>query len=123
VSRQFRISAGYEYKNKFNISDSLVRNASVDFHKIVLESKLNLGARNNLFVKTELADVIQRGSASYSAEYELRESLAKGINGIWQIFLTWYINKSLELGITYDGRVSAQTKPIHAGRVQLKAYF
>ena len=96
---------------------------NVSFNKISFDAKLNLKDRNNIFAKLELVDVNQTGQGSFSANYELRESLEPGFNGMWQVFATWYLSKSLELRVTYDGRVSMEKPPVHAGRVQIKAYF
>jgi len=123
VSQRLRLSLGYEYKHKENTNDSSVVDARVNIHKAVFDSKFNLKERNNLFAKLEMVYVGQEGNGNFSTEYELRDGLQKGINGIWQVFATIYLNKSLELGLTYDGRAAENTKVLHTGRVQLKAYF
>lgn len=123
LSRKVRLSAGYEYKHKENKNDSLRVDATVNFHKLIFDGKINLKARNNIFAKVELVRIGQEGMANFSAEYELRESLEPGFNAIWQVFSTIYLSKSLELGITYDGRASQGNRTLHGGRVQLKAFF
>lgn len=123
ISRKFRLTTGYEFKHKFNTNDSLVRNATVNLHKLTFDAKWNLKERNNIFAKVELVSVGQTGNASFSAEYELRESLQPGLNAIWQVFSTIYLSKTLELSITYDGRAAEDKKTLHTGRVQLKAFF
>lgn len=123
LSRKLRLTTGYEFKRKVNTSDSLLVDARVNMHKLTLDAKWNLKDRNNIFAKMELVQVAQTGTASFSAEYELRESLQPGFNAIWQVFSTIYLSKSLELGITYDGRAAHEKKTLHTGRVQLKAFF
>jgi hypothetical protein len=122
LSRKLRLTTGYEFKHKVNRSDSL-SSATVNLHRISLDTKWNLKDRNNIFAKVELVKVDQIGNASFSAEFELRESLQPGLNGIWQVFSTIYLSKSLELSLTYDGRASQDKKTLHTGRVQLKAFF
>lgn len=123
LSRKLRISVGYEYKHKENTNDSSRVDAVVNMHKAIFDAKLNLKDRNNVFAKVELVQIGQVGKSSFSAEYEMRESLQPGFNAIWQVFTTIYLSKSLELGLTYDGRASESTKVLHTGRVQLKAFF
>lgn len=123
LSRKLRLSVGYEYKNKKNQNDSMEVDVTVNLHKLALDAKWNLKERNNIFAKLELVQISQEGSAGFSAEYELRESLEPGFNAIWQVFTTIYLSKSLELSLTYDGRSSQGTKVLHTGRVQLKAFF
>ncbi len=123
VSRKLRLSVGYEYKNKRNFNDSAEVDVTVNLHKLALDAKWNLKERNNIFAKLELVQIAQEGSAGFSAEYELRESLEPGFNAIWQVFTTVYLSKSLELSLTYDGRSTQGNKVLHTGRVQLKAFF
>jgi hypothetical protein len=123
ISRKLRLSVGYEYKHKENTNDSSRVDAVINMHKAIFDAKLNLKDRNNIFAKVELVQVGQTGKSSFSAEYEMRESLQPGFNAIWQVFSTIYLSKSLELGLTYDGRASESTKVLHTGRVQLKAFF
>jgi hypothetical protein len=123
ISRKFRLSTGYEFKHKVNTSEADTVDAVVNIHKILFDAKLNLKERNNIFAKVELVNIKQDGTAGFSAEYELRETLQPGFNVIWQVFTTYYITKSLELSLTYDGRASQGNKALHTGRMQLKAFF
>lgn len=123
LSRKFRLTTGYEFKHKVNVDDTLAVDAIVNLHKVTFDAKWNLKDRNNIFAKVELVQVAQTGTASFSAEYELRESLQPGFNAIWQVFSTIYLSKNLELSLTYDGRAAQEKKVLHTGRVQLRAYF
>ncbi len=123
MSRKFRLSVGYEYKNKRNLNDSMKVDVRVNLHKLALDAKWNLKERNNIFARLELVQIAQEGLAGFSAEYEMRESLEPGFNAIWQVFTTIYLSKSLELRLTYDGRSSQGSKVLHTGRVNLKAFF
>lgn len=123
INRKFRVSAGYEFKHKENRNDSARVDATVNFHKLIFDAKLNLKDRNNIFAKLELVNIGQEGNASFSAEYELRESLQPGFNAIWQVFTTIYLTKTLELSVTYDGRAAEDRRVLHTGRMQIKAFF
>ena len=123
LSRKLRLTFGYEFKHKENTNDSSRVNAIINMHKASIDAKINLKERNNIFAKLELIQVQQTGSAGFSAEYELRESLQPGFNAIWQVFSTIYLSRALELGLTYDGRAAESTRILHTGRVQLKAFF
>ncbi|MEM7040089.1 MAG: hypothetical protein AAF570_24165, partial [Bacteroidota bacterium] len=123
ISRKFRFSTGYEYKHKENTDSQNDSLTIVNMHKLIFDAKVNLKDRNNVFAKVELVNVAQDGTAGFSAEYELRETLQPGFNAIWQVFTTVYLTKSLELSLTYDGRAAQEKKVLHTGRVQLKAFF
>ena len=122
-SRKVRFNLGYTYKFKFNTDDSLRRNALINYHKISGKSTFNLKDRNNLNLSLDLVSIGQRGDAGFNANYELRESLRPGFNAIWQVFVTWYVFKDIELSITYDGRAAQAAQVIHTGRVQARAFF
>ena len=129
-SRKLRLSFGYEFKNKVNEKDSLgvtmqdtVLISRVNLHKIKADAKWNIRDRNNLAARIELINVSQNRSAGFAADYELRDGLQKGVNGIWQVFLTWYLFKNVEFSFTYDGRASQINPVVHSGRVQIRAFF
>lgn len=124
ISRKFRLTMGYTFADKRNFdqeTDSI--NSTVDIHKLSFDAKLNLKGRNNIFTRLELIRNIQNGVPGFSANYEMLEGLQPGFNATWQVFLTWYLNKNLELSVTYDGRASENKAVLHTGRVQLKAFF
>ncbi|MBX7241820.1 MAG: hypothetical protein K1X92_08730 [Bacteroidia bacterium] len=126
ASRKLRFTAGYQYKYKKNINDSSFVNSRVSYHKLTAENRWNLKERNNLNVKLDLIGIRQRNTGdgpNFTANYELLESLNPGINAVWQVFLTYYIFKDMELGITYEGRAPASAPVIHTGRVQIRALF
>lgn len=119
LNRKFRLTTGYEFKNKVNQADS----ARIRMHKTFFDARWNLKGGNNLFGKLELVNVTQFGETSFAADYELKESLREGFNAIWQLYVTYYLVKNVELSITYDGRASSEIPVIHTGRVQVRALF
>lgn len=119
LNRKFRLTTGYEFKNKVNQLDS----ARIRMHKALFDARWNLKGGNNLFGKLELVNVTQLGETSFAADYELKESLRTGFNAIWQLYVTYYLVKNVELSVTYDGRSSTAAKVIHTGRVQVRALF
>lgn len=119
LNRKFRLTTGYEFKNKLNQADS----ARIRMHKALFDARWNLKGGNNLFGKLELVNVAQMGETSFAADYELKESLKTGFNAIWQLYVTYYLVKNVELSVTYDGRISPNTQVQHTGRVQVRALF
>lgn len=123
ISRKVRLTAGYAFKHKENTNDSARVDVTVNLHKLSFDAKINLKDRNNIFAKVDLVRIGQTGQGSFSAEFEMRETLEPGFNAVWQVFTTFYLSKTLELSLTYDGRASAGNRILHTGRVQLKAFF
>lgn len=123
LSRKVRISGGYAYNWRQNQDSSGTVDATVRIHKALFDTRWNLKDRNNVFLKLELSRLRLIGAPNFSAGYELQEGLQAGLNAIWQAFVTFYVLDNVELSLTYDGRVSEITRPIHTGRVQLRAFF
>lgn len=126
ASRKLRFTAGYQYKYKKNISDAAFVNSRINYHKLTAENRWNLKERNNLNLKFDLIGIRQKNAGdgpNFTANYELLESLNPGLNAVWQVFLTYYIFKDMELGVTYEGRAPANAPVLHTGRVQIRALF
>lgn len=127
LNRQFnpglRWSWGLDYTHKENLNDSMIIDTKVQFMKAISELKVNFKDRNNLFLKAEFIRITQAGEANASANYEILESFQKGNNVFIQAFATWYLTASLELSINYDLRASQGNRPLHAGRMQVRALF
>lgn len=122
-NRQLRISGYYQWKSSQNLASSGEADALVRQHRLGIDTRINLGQRNNLFIKTELVRLTQTGTPPMAAAFEMKEGLEPGINGLWQVFLTWYVLQNVEASVTYDGRATAGQRVLHTGRVQLRAFF
>jgi hypothetical protein len=129
VSRRLRLSMGYAYNYK--AQESLAGTAEtpatlqsiLNTHKAVLIAKANLKARNNLNLRLELLENQLQGTPTGAVAFELLEGNQPGRNVVWNVLLTQYLSKHLELTVQYDGRASAIAPPLHTGRMQLRAVF
>ena len=122
-NRKIRVSGTYTFKNSQTLFPDGNRESRVRQHRIGLDSRINIGQRNNIFAKAELIRLTQEGLPPSAAAFEMKEGLEPGWNGIWQAFFTWYLLQNVEFSITYDGRAAANTPVIHTGRVQIRAFF
>lgn len=122
-TRQFRMSYGLDFIWKENTNDSIRVDSKVKTQKIVSEMRYNFKDRNNIFAKMELIRIQQTGESNSAATYELMEGFRKGINFYFQSFVTWYLTSSLELSVNYDLRASQGARPLHSGRMQVRALF
>ena len=64
-----------------------------------------------------------KGSSFSNVGFQLLEGLSAGTNFTWRIFVQKKITKFLELNIDYLGRKSEESRAIHTGNVQLRAFF
>lgn len=122
-SRQFRMSYGLDLIWKENRNDSARIDSRIRTRKIITEWRYNFKDRNNVFGKMEFIQIRQEGESNAAATYELMEGFRKGINLFIQSFATWYLTPSLEFTLNYDLRASQGARPLHSGRMQVRALF
>ncbi len=63
------------------------------------------------------------GSAFSPVAYQMLEGLQPGTNFTWSLLLQKRITKYLDANLSYFGRKSKESKAVHTGSVQLRAYF
>lgn len=117
-----RSSFGFDHKSK-NQTHLLNPqfNAKTKIFKIISDTKINLYGKNTLNFKVEYWKIKLMGNPTPTARFELLESLQPGNNLTMNLFLSWFLSKTLELNVVYDGRWNKFTPPIHSGRIQLRA--
>jgi hypothetical protein len=110
----------YQYTSKNNTIGSLEslsqNNYGFSFtynnvQKIALTGGLN-------FFKNEFD-----GNANTPVAYQMLEGLQPGKNFTWNLLAQKKLTKYLDLNINYFGRKTENSKTIHKGSIQLKAYF
>ena len=80
-------------------------------------NKLNLSAGFNFIAISFL------GTPNSSLEYEMLQGLKNGNNMTWELLINKKIGKNLDLSISYNGRKPENFKTIHAGTVEVRAFF
>ncbi|MBT8272121.1 MAG: hypothetical protein KJO25_08765, partial [Bacteroidia bacterium] len=64
-----------------------------------------------------------KGNPNSPVGYQMMQGLQPGTNFTWSLLAQKRITKFLDLNLNYFGRKSENSKAIHTGSVQLKAYF
>ena len=105
------------------------------------QNALNFGGQNALSKTVETTWKINQssegsfsGSIKYlhfdfngeilsAAAYEMLDGLKPGTNWTWQVNFQKTVGKNLQLSLNYSGRLMPNQKIIHAGGMELRAYF
>ena len=64
-----------------------------------------------------------KGNTNSPVAYQMLEGLQAGKNYTWTLLFNKKLNSFLNLNLSYLGRKSQDSKPIHTGSIQLRALF
>ncbi len=120
-STEFRANLSGEYTLKKNDADFGGEEAEiVDFGADLRLSKIEKGT---YFVQVNYITIDYVGAVNNSLSYEMLEGLQNGQNITWAAGIQRNLGNNLQLSLTYNGRKSEDTKSIHTGNVQVRAFF
>ncbi len=117
----FRIVVMYKYAHKINAGGNPQETAKM--HDAGLELKYNMIGKGSLVLKGNYILIDFNASENNPLAYDMLEGYKKGNNATWNLSYQRNISENLQLNIMYDGRKSAESKMVHVGSVQLRAYF
>jgi len=114
-----RISVKYNFRIKENTSGGeklLINDVGFDY-RLSSVKKGSLNATFNYIYYNYNA------ATNGSLAYEMLEGLMPGMNLTWSVSFQRQLSNGLQLNLTYNARKSADTKIIHTGGVQMRAFF
>lgn len=88
-----------------------------------LTLKWNQLEKGSLTGEVKIVNINYSGSQNNALAYEMLESLKPGKNYTWSLIYERTISKHLRINIHYNGRTSKNSKTIHAGGVEVRAFF
>ena len=117
----FRATLSYQLSDKKNKSDSIVIFSRGQ--KAGLELKYNQATQGSLLAKFNFILFKYNGKQNSSLAYEMLEGLKPGNNYTWNLTYQRTLTNNIQLNISYDGRKSENSRTLHTGNVQVRAYF
>ncbi len=106
-----------EKKNKSEVGEQ------ADLRRIGMEARYSSVDKGSITANLEWVDIAFNGDGNSSLAFEMLEGLQKGNNVTWSLFLQRSLSKNLELNVSYNGRKAELRPTIHAGSIQLRAFF
>jgi hypothetical protein len=120
-STAFRANLSGAYTLKENAQNLGGEEAEiVDFGADLRLSKIEKGT---YFAQINYITIDYIGGVNNSLSYEMLEGLQNGQNITWAAGVQRNLGKNLQLSLTYNGRKSEETRSIHTGNVQVRAFF
>ncbi|WP_139230296.1 hypothetical protein [Lishizhenia tianjinensis] len=120
-STTFRLSFETRFENKYNKviyggETSNIMDLGIDF-------KLNQAEKGSLQAKFNYVRITYVGTVNNAIAFEMLESLKPGKNYTWNVNYQRSISKNLQISLQYNGRKSEDNRTIHAGGVEVRAFF
>lgn len=94
-----------------------------DIYDIGVSGKYNQTQKGSLQGQFNVIRIAFRGDSNTPLGFELLEALKPGINYVWSLGYQRSLSKSLQISVQYNGRKSEGNKVIHAGGMEVKAFF
>lgn len=85
--------------------------------------KFNQAEKGSLQGGVKMVNITYTGIQNSTLGFEMLEGLKPGQNYTWNLGYQRSISKNLQLSIQYNGRKSENTKFIHAGGMEVRAFF
>ena len=117
----FRIGISYKLSDKKNTIGEGQEMAKQQ--KIGTEIKYNVVSKGSFTGNVNYIFINYNGAENSSLAFEMLEGLQAGQNMTWTVSYQRNLSENTQLSLTYEGRKSQNTKIIHTGGIQVRAYF
>ncbi len=114
------LTARYELENQESFAE---QNNKLNGQTIGLDLGYNSAEKISALVSANFIKNDFSGSQNSPAGYEMLQALQPGNNGTWALTLQRTLKKNILISLNYTGRTSANTRPIHTGNLEIKAFF
>lgn len=122
--KMLRIEVEYEYSFKSNPLPQIGGQFAVSNE---ISTNLRFSKANNYNITSTFSFVsVGYNDDSYTNEqlqFDMLQGLQEGNNFVWNVGIDKTFAKLLQVSVQYDGRKTGITKPVHGGRVQVRAVF
>ena len=120
LNRQTRFDVFYQFLSKDNLlgeMETLAQQKLGCSFAYTNAQKISINGEFN-FIDNNFT-----GSPFSPVAYQMLEGLQPGTNFTWNLLFQKRITKYLDANLSYFGRKSENTKTVHTGSIQLRAYF
>jgi len=118
-NQDFRISPYVKYNQKQN----RVANDEATMQTFGIEMRKNIKSDNYFSLKIDIVKNSYNGTLYSSISYEMLEGLQPGWNQVYTLQVQRNISSTLQMVISYQGRASENSKMIHSGNIEMRAWF
>ncbi|MFH2144134.1 MAG: hypothetical protein ABIJ97_17035 [Bacteroidota bacterium] len=109
----------YQYSEKKNLKGV----ESAYLNDGGFEIKYNVLQKGSMTGKINYINIKYKYETNTPVGYEMLEGLMPGNNAVWSVMYQRNLSKTLQMDLSYNGRISQNNKAIHMAGVQMRAYF
>ncbi len=120
-SSSMRFTLNYRYTQKEN--DLFFGGEKAFINDVGISSKWNQASKGSLQANVNLVVITFDSQTNNALSFEFLEALKVGQNYVWNLSYQRNLSKTLQLTIQYNGRKSEGVRAIHAGGMELRAFF
>jgi hypothetical protein len=117
---QLRFTTKYTYEKREQLINELESSHS---HEISFESTWRQASASSLNAVISFVDISYYGQINTPVSYAILEGLNNGNNFLWNLSLTKRLSGNVDFLLSYEGRKTGNSPPVHIGRMQVKANF
>jgi hypothetical protein len=117
----FRISIIYKYSEKHNIAVGGFQRA--DMNDYAIEMRYNESDKGSFNLRGDFLTITYNDIENSPVAYEMLNALRPGYNYTWNINYQRNLSSNIQISINYDGRKSPNSKIVHIGGAQIRAFF
>lgn len=119
INNSFRIITHYQYKLKENT----MAFQKAEMNELGIEFKYNVANKSNIQINIDYFNFKYNDLANSPIAFEMLEGLLPGNNAKWSAIFQTQLSKYLQLNLSYLGRVAEDSRVVHNGQAQLRAFF
>ena len=120
-STEFRLNFTGQFTNKENARD--LGGEKADIVDFGADARLSQIEKGTYFAQINYITISYNGQANNSLSYEMLDGLQNGENITWGAGVQRQLGRNLQLSLTYNGRKSEESRAVHTGNVQVRAFF
>lgn len=117
----FRLSVIYKYSQKQNLGEGGFQKALINDYAI--EMRYNQSEKGSFNLRADFLTITYNDIESSPVAYEMLNALKPGYNYTWNINYQRNLTGNIQVSINYDGRKSPNSKIVHIGGAQVRAFF
>ena len=88
-----------------------------------MEIRYNQSEKGSFNLRTDFLTISYNDVESSPVAYEMLNALKPGYNYTWNISYQRNLTGNIQISINYDGRKSPNSKIVHIGGAQVRAFF